>query len=260
MCADEPGPAQPEPRLREPGPQPDELHAVAPRPVTCGGWSATSRRPVFISGAFQDEQTGPQFTQMLDEFDEAAAFRANLWNGRHPDGYAPVNLNDVFEFLELYVAERVPVMNPVVRAALPAVLADQFGLADTAIEPDRFTELRRRRRGGPGRLRGRARGARGVRERPRRQRGRRARRDVRARSRLVAGRRRRAGDVLPGRRRDPDHRRARPGRRGGGRRLPLRPRRRGGHPLRRHRRLPAARPRVDDRLDAVRPRGGGRRT
>jgi uncharacterized protein len=96
--------------------------------------------PVFISGAFQDEQTGPQFTQMLDEFDQAAAFRANLWNGRHPDGYAPVNLNDVFEFLELYVAERVPVMNPLVRAALPAVLADEFGLADTEIEPDRFTE------------------------------------------------------------------------------------------------------------------------
>jgi uncharacterized protein len=96
--------------------------------------------PVFISGAFQDEQTGPQFTQMLDDFDEAAAFRANLWNGRHPDGYAPVNLNDVFEFLELYVAERVPVMNPLVRGALPAVLAEQFGLADTAIEPDRFTE------------------------------------------------------------------------------------------------------------------------
>ena len=96
--------------------------------------------PVFVSGAFQDEQTGPQFTQMLDEFDEAAAFRANLWNGRHPDGYAPANLNDVYEFLELYVAERVPAMNPLVRAVLPGVLADQFGLADTTIEPDRFSD------------------------------------------------------------------------------------------------------------------------
>ena len=96
--------------------------------------------PVFISGAFQDEQTGPQFTQMLDDFDEAAAFRANLWNGRHPDGYAPANLNDVFEFLELYVAERVPEMNPVIRSALPGVLAEQFHLADTVIEPDRFAD------------------------------------------------------------------------------------------------------------------------
>ena len=97
--------------------------------------------PVFISGAFQDEQTGPQFMTMLDDFDGAAALRVQLWNGRHPDGYAPVNVNDVFEFLELYVAERVPVMNPLLRGALPAVLADQFGLVDAEIEPDRFADF-----------------------------------------------------------------------------------------------------------------------
>jgi predicted acyl esterase len=97
--------------------------------------------PVFISGAFQDEQTGPQFTAMLDEFDRAAALRVNLWNGRHPDGYSPANLINWFEFLELYVADRVPVMHPLVRAALPAVLADQFGLADVELAPDRFAHL-----------------------------------------------------------------------------------------------------------------------
>ena len=97
--------------------------------------------PVFLTGAFQDEQTGPQFTTMLDDFDNAAALRVNLWNGRHPDGYAPVNTNDVFEFLELYVADRVPVMHPLLRAALPDVLADQFGLVDAEIEPDRFTRF-----------------------------------------------------------------------------------------------------------------------
>jgi hypothetical protein len=97
--------------------------------------------PVFISGAFQDEQTGPQFTAMLDEFDSAAALRVNLWNGRHPDGYSPANLVNWFEFLELYVADRVPVMHPLVRAALPAILADQFGLADVELAPDRFANL-----------------------------------------------------------------------------------------------------------------------
>jgi uncharacterized protein len=97
--------------------------------------------PVFISGAFQDEQTGPQFTAMLDEFDRAAALRVNLWNGRHPDGYSPANLVNWFEFLELYVADRVPVMHPLVRAALPAVLADQFRLADVELAPDRFAHL-----------------------------------------------------------------------------------------------------------------------
>ncbi len=97
--------------------------------------------PVFISGAFQDEQTGPQFTAMLDEFDSAAVLRVNLWNGRHPDGYAPPNLVDWFEFLELYVADRVPVMPPLIRAVLPGVLADQFGLADVTLEPDHYASF-----------------------------------------------------------------------------------------------------------------------
>ena len=94
--------------------------------------------PVFIGGAFQDEQTGPQFTTMLDHFDNAPVLRVGLWNGRHPDGYGPVNLMRWFEFLELYVAHRVPVLQPLLRAAAPAVLADQFGLEDVEIEPDRL--------------------------------------------------------------------------------------------------------------------------
>ena len=76
--------------------------------------------PVYLTGAFQDEQTGPQFTSMVDDFDASALARITLWNGRHPDGYWPANLVRWFEFLELYVADRVPVMNPLVRAVLPA--------------------------------------------------------------------------------------------------------------------------------------------
>ena len=97
--------------------------------------------PVFVSGAFQDEQTGPQFTTMLDDFDSADVLRANLWNGRHPDGYGPANLVRWFEFLELYVADRVPVVPPFLRGALPPVLADQFDLADVELEPDRFAHF-----------------------------------------------------------------------------------------------------------------------
>ena len=97
--------------------------------------------PVFISGAFQDEQTGPQFTALLDEFTSAPVVRVNLWNGRHPDGYGPANLMRWFEFLELYVAQRVPHLNPVVRALAPPVLADQLHLRDIELEPDRFARF-----------------------------------------------------------------------------------------------------------------------
>jgi predicted acyl esterase len=97
--------------------------------------------PVFITGAFQDEQTGPQFTAMLDEFHDAEVLRVNLWNGRHPDGYGPANIMSWFEFLELYVADRVPRLHPLLRAALPPILADQFDLADVELPPDRFAHL-----------------------------------------------------------------------------------------------------------------------
>jgi uncharacterized protein len=101
----------------------------------------TIESPVFISGAFQDEQTGPQFTTMLDDFDRAPVLRVNLWNGRHPDGYGPANFMEWFEFLELYVADRVPVLHPVLRAVLPGQLADQFDLEDVELGPDRFAHF-----------------------------------------------------------------------------------------------------------------------
>ena len=75
---------------------------------------------------------------MLDHFDHAPVLRVGLWNGRHPDGYGPVNIMRWFEFLELYVAGRVPKLNPLVRAAAPAVLAQQFDLRDATLEPDRL--------------------------------------------------------------------------------------------------------------------------
>jgi predicted acyl esterase len=95
--------------------------------------------PVFITGAFEDEQTGPQFGAMLDNFDNARALRVGLWNGRHPDGYSTMNTSQLYEFLELYVAERVPRMPAALRTALPPIVAEQFGFTTAEIAPDRFT-------------------------------------------------------------------------------------------------------------------------
>ncbi|HEY8546202.1 MAG TPA: CocE/NonD family hydrolase [Acidimicrobiales bacterium] len=94
--------------------------------------------PVFLAGAFQDEQTGAQFATMLDDFTSTPQLKVGLWNGRHPDGLSPVNVVRWFEFLEFHVAQRVPRMHPVLRAFLPVVLADEFDLADATIEPDRW--------------------------------------------------------------------------------------------------------------------------
>jgi len=94
--------------------------------------------PVFLTGAFEDEQTGPQFTTMIDGFDRAEQLKVGLWNGRHPDGLGPANLMRLYEFLELYVAHRVPHMHPIMRSVLPSVLAQVFELDDVDLGPERL--------------------------------------------------------------------------------------------------------------------------
>ena len=45
-------------------------------------------RPVFLTGAWQDEQTGPRFATMLGNFTGPGKKRFVLFNGHHPDGYS----------------------------------------------------------------------------------------------------------------------------------------------------------------------------
>ncbi|MGH9210279.1 MAG: CocE/NonD family hydrolase [Acidimicrobiales bacterium] len=93
---------------------------------------------VFLTGAFQDEQTGAFFGAMLDEFERARTLRIGLWNGRHPDGYSTMNVGQLYEFLELYVAERVPQMPDLVRGVAGDLVAESFGFADGDLLPDRL--------------------------------------------------------------------------------------------------------------------------
>jgi uncharacterized protein len=97
-------------------------------------------RPVFLTGAWQDEQTGPRFATMLRNFTGAGKKRFVVFNGHHPDGYSAHNLSRWYEFLGLYVAKRVPRLLDVVRAALPGEMEKNFGVP-LQLDPDRFADL-----------------------------------------------------------------------------------------------------------------------
>ncbi|QXC61138.1 CocE/NonD family hydrolase [Aquihabitans sp. G128] len=97
--------------------------------------------PVYLTGAWQDEQTGPQFADMLGNFTHAPVKRFTMFNGRHPDGYTPLVLTRWYEFLELFVDQEVPRIAPGLRAAAPSVFEDEFGVAGLNFEPDRFTKF-----------------------------------------------------------------------------------------------------------------------
>jgi predicted acyl esterase len=83
--------------------------------------------PVFLTGQWQDEQTGPHFATMLDKFTGAPVKRFFVTNGVHIDGLAPQNLMEWFIFLELYVAERVPQFDAGAASLVPVFFSQVFG-------------------------------------------------------------------------------------------------------------------------------------
>lgn len=99
--------------------------------------------PVFIAGAYQDEQTGPYFSTLLDRFTGTAGLRMNIYNGVHPDGFAPQVMAEWFAFLEIFVAQRKPVTKQILLDLSPLLFKEIFGadvsLAKTKWETD-FTD------------------------------------------------------------------------------------------------------------------------
>lgn len=95
--------------------------------------------PVFLASAWQDEQTGPFFSTLLDRFTSSPLTRFSVYNGVHVDGFAPQILVEWNTFLDLHVAREIPEVPGTVRALAPAlfetIFQQQLDLPD-----DRFAE------------------------------------------------------------------------------------------------------------------------
>ena len=74
-------------------------------------WASKINVPVFLSGALQDEQTGPQWpsliTALSQDADPTHVF-ANMVNGDHIDSLDPATASRWLEFLDIFVANKVP--------------------------------------------------------------------------------------------------------------------------------------------------------
>jgi len=65
--------------------------------------------PVYLGGAWQDEQTGGHFPDSLEKFTGSPAFYATMSNGGHVESLANLtSFNRYADFLYLYVAHEVP--------------------------------------------------------------------------------------------------------------------------------------------------------
>ncbi len=96
--------------------------------------------PVFLAGAWQDEQTGGRFADMLDDFTGSPHLYVDLMNGLHTDSLSPAVFARMVEFLDLYVAKRVPSLAGA-RAVAGVLVPQLYGIDDVVIPDDRFTGM-----------------------------------------------------------------------------------------------------------------------
>ena len=109
---------------------------------------AASSVPTFLVGQFQDEQTGGHFAESLGR---ARSNNQHVWltlqNGVHADSLGPSTITRWVEFLELYVADEVPVdpgRRP--RPERRRSTATSPTRAPPPVEQSRFAGMHRRRR------------------------------------------------------------------------------------------------------------------
>jgi predicted acyl esterase len=112
---------------------PDGGDSLAPQ-----AFAAKITAPVFIAGAWQDEQTGGHWANLLDRFAPTTKVRAVGQNGVHTESLDPSVLAEMIEFLDFYVAQKVPTIPLAVRLIAPAIWQSITGVGGLTIPPDRF--------------------------------------------------------------------------------------------------------------------------
>jgi hypothetical protein len=76
---------------------------------------------------------------MLGNFSPDIPMKITLMNGVHQDSLAPAVLSEWIEFLDFYVAKKIPSVPPAARAVASVALSRAFGKGAT-LAPDRFTD------------------------------------------------------------------------------------------------------------------------
>lgn len=128
------------PQLVAPGTGPGRDPALFDR-RSMSTWAGRITVPVFISGATQDEQTGPQWPALLSALPKSTPVFANIVNGGHIDSTDPQIISRWLEFLDLYVADKVPTPP----SPIGGLILDQFTSfaagtsAQAPLPPIRFT-------------------------------------------------------------------------------------------------------------------------
>ena len=90
-------------------------------------WAPKVNVPVFVVGALQDEQTGPQWPALIGALAKDSHVYATVQNGTHGDSLDPDVLNRWIAFNDLFVAKSVPKPPNVVASLFIGGIAASIG-------------------------------------------------------------------------------------------------------------------------------------
>jgi predicted acyl esterase len=93
--------------------------------------------PTFMACQWTDEQTGGHCPTLAEHMTGTDRKWFTFTNGTHVDSLDPQTFNRWFDFLQLYVAERPPILaSAAVRAAAPLIYQEAMGIPGVTLPPD----------------------------------------------------------------------------------------------------------------------------
>ena len=103
-------------------------------------WASHIKVPVFLVGALEDEEVGPQWPDLITALKRDKDVYVTMLNGTHTDSLGPDTISRWLEFLDIYVAGRVPSTAPTLASLAPALYASVTNGAKFVVPPAiRFT-------------------------------------------------------------------------------------------------------------------------
>jgi len=103
-------------------------------------WASHINVPVFLVGALEDEQTGPQWPSLISALKNDSNVFVTMINGAHIDSLGPGSLSRWLEFLDIFVANEVPKPDPILSLLAPDLYSTATGGAPSMELPQlRFT-------------------------------------------------------------------------------------------------------------------------
>jgi hypothetical protein len=103
-------------------------------------WATHITVPVFLVGSLEDEEVGPQWPALITALKSDKNVYVTMLNGTHTDSLGPDTISRWLEFLDIYVAGRVPTSSPTLTALAPLVYAALTeGAPAAAVPAIRFT-------------------------------------------------------------------------------------------------------------------------